>query len=92
MSDGIGRAIDRVIRFSLRHKRPIEIAGAIWFALGCAVYARFLALPAIPFLTDQMALYMSAATNALWYGFVRPYGERRTKRLIAGGELPHAKS
>lgn len=76
--------IDQIVRFSERHRRVLAIVGAVWFALGCAVYARFIALPDIPYLTEEIALYSGAAYNALWWGFMRPAFERRRHLLFNG--------
>lgn len=70
--------LDDIVRLFERHKRTLSVLGAIWFALGCAVYARFLALPDIPYFTEEVALYSGAAYNAIWWGFGRPALERRT--------------
>ncbi|WP_156787387.1 hypothetical protein [Erythrobacter sp. SD-21] len=74
--------IDQFIRLIDRHRRLVSIVGAIWFAVGCAVYAKLLTLPAIPFLTDDVALYSGAAYNAIWWGFARRAIERRGKNLM----------
>ena len=75
--------IDAFIRFIDRHRQFLSVIGAIWFALGCAVYARFLVLPELPFLTDDVVLYSGALYNAVWWGFARPAIERRAKVLLA---------
>ena len=59
------------------------MVGAIWFAFGCAVYAKFITLPALPFLTDDVVLYSGAAYNAVWWGAARPAIERRRRKLLA---------
>lgn len=74
---------DRVARIFIRHERAIGIIGIGWLALSSAVYARFISLPDIPFLTDELALYCSAAYNAGWWGFLRPMVERRKSELLA---------
>lgn len=74
--------IDQFIRLIDRHRRLFSIVGAIWFAVGCAVYAKFLTLPAFPFLTDEVLIYSSAVYNAVWWGFARPAIERRRKNLM----------
>lgn len=73
--------IDRIIILADRHERLVAILGAAWLALGCAVYAKFIVLPDLPFLTDDFVLYSGAAYNALWWGFVRPAIERRKQSL-----------
>lgn len=78
--------LDRAARFAERHKRLLGVSGFVWLMLSSASYARFVTLPDIPFVTDEMALYASAAYNAGWWGLVRPQIERR-RRLLAQSEL-----
>ena len=75
--------IDHFIRLIDRHRRLMSIIGAIWFTLGCAVSARFLTLPNIPFLTDDVVLYSGAFYNAVWWGFARPAIDRRANKLLS---------
>lgn len=67
------------IALAERHQRLASLIGAVWFALGCAVYAEFIVLPDLPMLTDEVVLYSGAAYNALWFGFARPAVERHRK-------------
>ncbi|WP_296720660.1 hypothetical protein [Erythrobacter sp.] len=76
---------ERLIALTERHERLISLIGAGWFACGCAVYAKFIMLPDLPFLTDEVVLYSGAAYNALWFGFGRPAAERH-KKLKANPE------
>ncbi|GEM_PF-4594846 len=69
--------------FAMRHEKALAIAGAAWLALSSAVYARFVALPEIPFLTDEWAIWTSAGWNAAWWGFIHPQIDARRKRLAA---------
>lgn len=78
------RMLHAAAGFALRHERVLGIAGAIWFALGCASYARFIDLPRIPFVTDRYAFWLSGAWNAVWWGFLHPRIEQR-KVAIGGG-------
>lgn len=71
--------IERFIALTERHERLISLIGAGWFAFGCAAYAKFIILPDLPFLTDEVVLYSGAAYNALWFGFGRPAVERHKK-------------
>ena len=84
MSEVKPRPGDGLVRFFIRHERLFGIAGMVWLAVSCASYARFIDLPDIPFVTDEMALYFSAAYNAGWWGFVRPAIERR--KAVLGSE------
>ncbi len=68
---------------SRRANRALAILGVVWFAVSCAVYARFIDLPEIPFLTDRIALYLSGGWNALWWGFAKPYLERQRDLITA---------
>ena len=81
MSELPAKPGDGLVRFLIRHERLFGIAGMIWLAVSCASYARFIDLPDIPLVTDEMALYFSATYNAGWWGFVRPAIERRKAAL-----------
>ena len=82
MSDVSPKTGDALVRFLIRKERLFGIAGTLWLAASCANYARFIDLPDIPYVTDEMALYVSAAFNAAWWGFVRPAIERRKVDLM----------
>ncbi|MGN3973154.1 hypothetical protein [Tsuneonella sp. SYSU-LHT278] len=75
--------IDTLIGFFERHKRTISVAGIVWFALGCAITARFIELPDWRFWSDEFALYSGAAYNAIWWGFLRPAVQRRRANLLS---------
>ena len=81
MSDLAPSPVDPLLRFAVRHERAIEIMGGAWFVVSCAAWARFIDLPEIPFVTDEMALYASAAFNALWWGFAQPALQKRKAQL-----------
>lgn len=75
--------IDRIERFAARHERAIALLAGLWFWLNVAHTARFVDLPDIPFVTDRNALWLSAAFNAGWWGFLRPAIERRRVERMA---------
>ncbi|MGB5483991.1 hypothetical protein [Parasphingorhabdus sp.] len=85
--------LDNLADFGIKFEKPLSIFGGVWFVASCAVYARFISLPDIPFLTDQVAVFVSAGYNAIWWGFLRPAVEKRkTARLTqndVGGEVTH---
>ena len=92
--DGLGhgapmdRVWDRIAGFAMRHERPIAIVSVIWFAFGCALAARFVALPdwlAIPYLTDRNSFWLTGGWNALFWGYVHPRLDARRKRFAAQG-------
>lgn len=79
----------------MRHERAIAIVSAAWFALGCAVAARFVTLPnwlAIPYLTDHNAFWLTGAWNAAFWGFIHPKLEARRKALAAQDPRPLPKA
>ena len=78
---------DGLVRFFMRHERLFAIMGMVWLAVSCASYARFIELPNVPFVTDEMALYFSAAYNAGWWGFIRPAIERRRAALSVESDI-----
>lgn len=80
----LDRMLHAVSGFLLRHERSLGIAGAIWFAVSCASYARFIDLPAIPLVTDRYAFWLAGAWNGAWWGFLHPAVERRKRALLAG--------
>ena len=82
----MNRIWDRLASFAMRHEKALAIAGAAWLGLSSAVYARFVTLPEIPFLTDDMALWTSTAWNAGWWGFVHPQIDKRRKALAAAAD------
>ena len=53
-------------------RRLVEVALGTWFAVSCAAYAGFIDLPRLPRWLATAMFWMSAAGNAMWYGFVRP--------------------
>lgn len=85
--------LDKLAAAGTRHERLLSIFGGVWLAVSCAVYARFISLPDIPFLTDEAAIYLAAAYNAVWWGFLRPAIEKRkAERLtnqVANREMTH---
>ncbi len=69
--------MDKLTAIGARHEKLLSIFGGIWLAVSCAVYARFISLPDIPFLTDQTAIFLAGGYNAIWWGFLRPAVEKR---------------
>lgn len=69
------------MHFAIRHERIFTIAGAVWLAISCASWARFIDLPDIPFVTDRNAWMFSGAYNAVWWGVVHPQIDQRRKAI-----------
>ncbi len=86
-------ALDKLAAIGASHERLLSIFGGLWLAVSCAVYARFISLPDIPFLTDQNAIFLAGGFNAVWWGFLRPAIEKRkAERLTDQGpnrEMTH---
>lgn len=73
-----------VARFALRHERILTILGGAWFALSCAVTARFIGLPdwlIIPYVTDRNSFWLAGGWNAVWWGFLHPQIAKRRDAL-----------
>lgn len=73
----IDQAIDRCDGFATRHQKIIGAVSVVWFALSCALAARFVSLPDFIPLDETTQLMVSGCFNALWWGFVNPRVERR---------------
>ncbi|MCR2832576.1 hypothetical protein [Parerythrobacter lacustris] len=87
----MGGIWDRWLRFAMRHERAIAIVSAIWFALGCAVTARFVVLPEwleVPYLTDRNAFWLTGAWNAAFWGYIHPKLEAKRKALAVQDVRP----
>jgi len=84
---------DKLAATGARHETLLSIFGGLWLAASCAVYARFISLPDIPFLTDQNAIFLAGGFNAIWWGFLRPKIEKhKAERLTshsANREMTH---
>jgi membrane protein implicated in regulation of membrane protease activity len=76
------RVIDQVDVIAERFRKPIGAISVIWFALSCAVAARFLTLPDFIPLSETTQLMLSGLFNALWWGFLNPRVERRRKQRL----------
>jgi hypothetical protein len=74
-----GRAIDRIEALLEPHAKAISILAAIWFWLSIAIYAGFVRLPQLPWLSDRALFWAGLAFNAAWWGFLRPAMEQRRK-------------
>ena len=71
------RTIHRIEARLAPHAKAISVLAAIWFWLGIAIYARFIRLPELPWLSEQAVFWAGAAFNAVWWGFLRPAIEAR---------------
>jgi hypothetical protein len=79
--------LDRLLALSVQWKRPISMISVAWFVLTCAAHARFIALPKLELLTDRNATIAAGAWNAVWWGFLKPFFDRRLAYLP--GEASH---
>ncbi len=79
-------AIDRVDEFISTHKKLVSVLSVAWMGLTCAIQARFISLPDIPFLTDKAAMWLSIGFNAVWWGFLVPRIDERRKTRASGQE------
>jgi len=81
----IDRGIDAFDDFAARYRKPISILAGIWFVISWASSARFISLPAIPFLTGKWGMIASSMFIGLWWGFINPrIVKRRAQRPGTG--------
>jgi hypothetical protein len=85
-----GRAIDRIEALLEPHAKAISILAAIWFWLSIAIYAGFVRLPQLPWLSDRALFWAGLAFNAAWWGFLRPAIEQRRKAVRAWSAIASA--
>ena len=80
----MNRIFNPLVRFAMHHERPIAIIAGLWFALSCAITARFIDVPDwldIPYVTDRNSWAFAGAWNALWWGFIHPALDKRREAL-----------
>ncbi len=79
----MSKLVDSVLDFEERWERPITIVLGVFFAISCAVYARFITLPDIPRIDEQIIFFWgSAGFNAIWHGFARPVMLKRKSERV----------
>lgn len=75
MLDG---TLNRIADWSVRNSRIVSYASlAMTFVTG-AVYARFITIPDIPYITEDMLFWGSIGWNAIWWGYI--HGELQKRR------------
>ena len=73
--------LDRIIALLDRRRLAITLVTALWFWTSTAIYAGFVALPALPETVTTAFFWSSVAANAGWWGFLNPKIEARRKEL-----------
>ncbi|MBD2841696.1 hypothetical protein [Erythrobacter rubeus] len=61
-----------IMAYVERHSKAFSILGLAWLWFSIAVWARWITLPEIPFLTKDQVATLGIIYNAGWWGFVRP--------------------
>lgn len=79
------RTIDRLETRLAPHAKAISIAAVVWFWLGVALNAGFVALPDLPRPVKPALFWGGVAANAVWWGWLRPAIESR-RRMRADAE------
>lgn len=79
----LASAIDRIEARLAPYAKAISIAGMVWFWLGIAIYARFIRLPELPWLSERAVFWAGVVFNAGWWGWLRPAIESRRKARAA---------
>ena len=77
------RIYDRLASLAVRFEKPLGWFGAVWLGLTGAVYARFITLPLIPYVTDENAFWLSGGFNVLYWSVLYPQIEKRKKALLS---------
>lgn len=77
----IGEMLDWLIALLDRRRLAITLVTALWFWTSTAIYAGFVALPALPETVTTAFFWSSVAANAGWWGFLNPKIEARRKEL-----------
>jgi len=82
-ADELGPSTERETRlyarwekFFARHEFVLSAIGLAWFWLSIAVWARWITLPDIPFVTDRLVLIWTVIYNVGWWGYLRPRIEK----------------
>ena len=73
--------VDRIVDLAVRYRLPIGIVAGLWFWTGCAVYAGFLELPAIPQWAQDGYFWSAVAGNATWWAYLGPKVIARREEL-----------
>ena len=78
----------RFARMAARHSVLFSTIALAWLWFSIAIWARWITLPDIPFLTDQQIATLGTVYNVGWWGFVRP----RIEKLKKAHELSQDKT
>ena len=73
-------------RFAVRHELLLSGIGLAWFWFSVSIWARWITLPDIPFVTDEMVLVFTVIYNVGWWGYIRPRIEKLKAEAQAAGE------
>ncbi|MEO1480593.1 MAG: hypothetical protein AAFU77_00705 [Myxococcota bacterium] len=71
------RTVDRADQWLAANAKLVSVVSGGWMFLTCAIHARYIVLPKIPFLTDQAAMWLSIGVTVLWWGVLLPRIEKR---------------
>ena len=66
------RIFNQVANIAARHEKLLGMLAFAWMMFTGAVYARFIELPDIPYLTDRNAWMISGPWNMLWWCYLQP--------------------
>ena len=63
-------------RVFARHEFLFSAFGLAWFWFSVAIWARWITLPDIPFVTNQVVLVWTVIYNVGWWSYIRPRIEK----------------
>ena len=74
-------------RVFARHEFLFSAIGLAWFWLSVSIWARWITLPDIPFITDKMVLIFTIIYNVGWWSYIRPRIEKLKAEAEAAREV-----
>lgn len=87
MLDGM---LTRIADWTERNSRLVSYAGFGLTLFTGALYARFISLPEIPYITEKMLFWASVGWNGLWWGYIHGAIEKRRElSRTTDGQIGH---
>ena len=83
MLDG---ALNRIANWAERNSRAVSYASFASTMLTGAVYARFITIPDIPYVSKDMLFWVSVGWNGLWWGYIYGAIKRRRETIAENSE------
>lgn len=82
----LDRALSRIANWAERNSQAVSYASFASTILTGAIYARFISIPEIPYVSEQMLFWASIGWNGLWWGYIHGAIQERRQALQADNE------